>query len=76
VMQRYTKLDPDVIDGIWGEFVFQPALTQSLIDDWNAEAVWAKETGKVPPTTVIPDFRSIVVDRFLRSVQPSSVTLR
>src|SRR5262249_36273846 len=21
VMQRYTKLDPDVIDGIWGEFV-------------------------------------------------------
>lgn len=75
IMQSYTKLDKDVIDGIWGNFSFKPSLVQKLIDYWNAQAIWAKETGKVTPETQIPDFRNVVDDRFLKKVKPEAVRL-
>ncbi len=75
VMQKYTKLDRDVIDGIWQNFVFRPALVQKLIDYWNAQAIWAKDTKKVTPDTQIPNFRDIVEDRFLKKVKPDAVKL-
>lgn len=75
IMQKYTKLDRDVIDGIWNNFSFKPALVQKLIDYWNVQAIWAKDTGKVTSDTKIPDFRSIVDDRFLKKVKPDAVTL-
>lgn len=76
ILQKYTKLDKDVIDGIWGNFVFKPALTQRLIDYWQAQAVWAKATGKVTPKTPVPNFRNIVDARFLEKVDPSAVQLQ
>ena len=75
IMQRYTKLDSDVVDGIWANFSFRPALVQKLIDYWNAQAIWALETGKVSPGTRIPDFRRIVDDRFLKRLDPARVRL-
>jgi len=75
IMQGYTKLDKDVIDGIWGNFSFKPSLVQKLIDYWNAQAIWAKETGKVTPETQIPDFRNVVDDRFLKKLKPEAVKL-
>ena len=75
VMQRYTKLDRDVIDGIWKNFSFRPALVQKLLDYWNAQAIWAKETTKVTPDTKIPNFLSVVEPRFLRKVKPDAVKL-
>jgi NitT/TauT family transport system substrate-binding protein len=69
IVQRYTKLDPEVIEGIWKNFVFRPALTPDLIRVWEAEADWAVATKKVPEGTARPDFRKVVVDRFLRDVQ-------
>ncbi len=75
IMQRYTKLDKDVIDGIWKNFAFRPALTQKLIDYWNAQAIWAKDTAKVTPDTRIPNFRELIEDRFLKKVKPGAVKL-
>jgi sulfonate transport system substrate-binding protein len=75
VMQHYTKLDRDVIDGIWKNFVFKPALVQKLIEYWNSQAVWAKQTAKVTPDTKLPNFRDIVEPRFLKKVKPESVKL-
>jgi ABC-type nitrate/sulfonate/bicarbonate transport system substrate-binding protein len=75
VMQRYTKLDSDVVDGIWKNFAFRPALSQKLVDFWNAQAIWAKETAKVTPDTKIPNFRNVVEARFLRKVKPDAVKL-
>ncbi|NER23681.1 MAG: ABC transporter substrate-binding protein [Symploca sp. SIO1C2] len=75
ILQDYTKLERDVIDGIWNNFVFKPALTQKLIDYWNAQGDWAKETGKVTPETSIPNFRDIVDSSFLEKVDPSLVKL-
>ena len=75
IMQKYTKLDRDVIDGIWGNFVFRPALVQPLIDYWNAQAIWARDTAKITPDTKIPNFREIVEDRFLKKIKPEAVKL-
>jgi ABC-type nitrate/sulfonate/bicarbonate transport system substrate-binding protein len=75
IMQRYTKLDQDVIDGIWNNYVFEPALGQNLLDDLNAEAVWAKDTGKITPDTKIPDYRQIIDDSILKEVRPDAVKL-
>ena len=73
IVQRYTKLDREVIDGIWKNFVFRAALTQRLLNYWNAQAVWAKETKKVTPETPRPDFRKVIEPRFLARVAPDAV---
>jgi ABC-type nitrate/sulfonate/bicarbonate transport system substrate-binding protein len=75
IMQKYTKLDREVIDGIWGSFSFKAALGQKLLDYWNAEAIWARDTTKVRPDTKIPDFKRFVDSRFLKSVNPGAVKL-
>jgi NitT/TauT family transport system substrate-binding protein len=73
ILQRYTKLERDVIDGIWGNFVFRPALTQKLLDYWNAQVVWAIETKIVTPETKVPDFRKVLEPKFLQKVRPDAV---
>jgi ABC-type nitrate/sulfonate/bicarbonate transport system substrate-binding protein len=72
-MQKYTKLDREVADAIWPSFVFRPALTQKLLDDWAAEADWAKDTGKIPADAKAVDFHTILEPRFLQRVNPSMV---
>jgi ABC-type nitrate/sulfonate/bicarbonate transport system substrate-binding protein len=76
ILQRYTKLDPDVVNGIWGSFDFRLSLTKQLIEDWNAEANWAKSTAKVPPDTAVPDFSSYIDTRFLHDVSPEAVNVQ
>jgi sulfonate transport system substrate-binding protein len=75
IMQKYTKLDPTVVDGIWNNFSFKVALNQKLMDDWNAEAIWALDTAKVRPDTKVPDFNKFVDSRFLKRVNSSAVRL-
>jgi ABC-type nitrate/sulfonate/bicarbonate transport system substrate-binding protein len=75
ILQKYTKLDPDVINGIWNSFDFKITLTPELLAYWNAEAKWAKATAKVTPQTAIPDFSSYIEPRFLQAVSPESVRL-
>lgn len=74
IMQSYTKLDQDVIDGIWGSFSFKVALDQALINDWNEEAIWARDTGKLG-NGKIPDFQNYVEKRFLEQLKPAAVRL-
>lgn len=75
IVQKYTKLDRDVIDGIWGNFVFKPALTTQLMEYWQAEATWAKQTNKVRTDVKAPDFRGMIDESFLRRISPDSVQL-
>jgi ABC-type nitrate/sulfonate/bicarbonate transport system substrate-binding protein len=75
ILQKYTKLDRAVIDGIWPNFTFRPALTSKLIDYWNAEAIWARDTGKVPIGMKLPDFRGVVESSFLKKVKPAAVQM-
>lgn len=76
IVTEFTKLDADVVDGIWGSFVFRPALTAQLVQYWEAEAEWARQTGKVDKATATPDFRAKVIDSsILQRVSPASVRL-
>lgn len=75
VVRKYTKLDSAVVDGIWNNFAFEPALTPLLLDYWKREAEWAKTTGKIKTDTVIPDFTKQIEKRFLQKVLPGAVTL-
>jgi NitT/TauT family transport system substrate-binding protein len=75
ILRRHTRLDRDVIDGIWTNFFFKPVLTHKLIDYWAAESIWARDVGKITPDTKIPDFRTIIDDRFLKNIKPEAVKL-
>ena len=73
ILARYSKLEPQVIDGIWQNFVFKPGLTQQLLAAWQAQAEWAKDTKKVASDKAAPDFRTLLEPRFLREVAPEAV---
>jgi sulfonate transport system substrate-binding protein len=75
ILRGYTKLDPDVIEGIWSNFQFRPALTLRLLDYWKQESEWAQETGKIKPDVSAPDFRLLIEDRFLNAVAREAVEL-
>lgn len=74
-VEKHTKLDQATISGIWANFQFEAALTPKLLSVWNAQAEWAKATGKVPAESKSPDFRAIVADDALRAIKPESVTI-
>lgn len=75
VVVKYTKLDKETVDGIWNSFDFRIALTSQLLEFWNREAQWAKDSGKVKPETATPNFRDIIFDAPLKKVSPSAVEL-
>lgn len=75
VVVKYTKLDKETVDGIWSSFDFRIALTPQLLEYWNREAQWAKDSGKVKPETVVPNFRDIIFDAPLKEVSSSAVEL-
>jgi ABC-type nitrate/sulfonate/bicarbonate transport system substrate-binding protein len=76
ILIGYTKLDRQVVDDIWPNFVFKPAITPLFVDLTRAEAKWAIEKGTVPPGTQVPDFQSVVDADLLREVDPSTVHLK
>ncbi|MBM3308715.1 MAG: ABC transporter substrate-binding protein [Candidatus Altiarchaeales archaeon] len=75
IVANYTKLDKKTLDGIWGNFEFKPALNNLLLEYWNLEAEWAKETGKVKNEAQIPDFKAYIYKDALLKVKPEAVTI-
>jgi NitT/TauT family transport system substrate-binding protein len=66
IMMRYTTLDRDVVDAIWPNFTFAPALTDELLTFWRAEEPWARATGKVAANTATPDFSKYIDGSLLK----------
>jgi ABC-type nitrate/sulfonate/bicarbonate transport system substrate-binding protein len=75
IVVKYTKLNRNVVDGIWNNFSFAVALNQRLLDYQNQEAAWAKEQRAIPANATIPDFRQRIFDAPLRTVKPEAVSL-
>ncbi len=75
IVRAYTQLDRKVIDGIWANFVFRPAINDLFVTYTTAEAKWAIETGKFPKDTKIPDFKAVLYPALLESVNRKSVVL-
>jgi ABC-type nitrate/sulfonate/bicarbonate transport system substrate-binding protein len=70
IVRKYTKLDAETLSGIWKSFVWGTALTPELLRVWEAEAAWAKGTGKVPPDAATPDFRRVLATGFAPKGKP------
>lgn len=68
IVQKYTGLDQEVLNGIWGSFDFGPALTPALLEYWNKQFAWAKQTGKIKTDAKQPDFESVLDRRALSSL--------
>ncbi len=75
ILIRYTRLDKSIVDDIWGNFIFRPALNRLFLDCTTAEAEWSVRKGTFPPGTEIPDFHAILCPDLLREVDASSVVL-
>jgi ABC-type nitrate/sulfonate/bicarbonate transport system substrate-binding protein len=76
VLIKYTKLDKQIVDDIWDNFVFKPALNHYFIDYTTAEAKWAIEKGTFPTNTQIPDFSKIVYPDFLNEIDSNVVSIQ
>lgn len=75
IVMKYTGLDRGTVDGIWSSFDFRVALTPQLLEYWNREVSWAKETGKAAATAQAPDFRSLLLTDPLERIAPERVEL-
>src|SRR3989338_6988308 len=75
ILMKRAKMDKTSVDSTWDKFLYNPGLSKKFIQQLNAEAQWAKETGKVTPETQIPDFKEFIYDSALKSVKPESVEI-
>lgn len=75
IVMRYTGLDRATLDGIWDNFDFRVAFTPELLEYWNRQVPWAKETGKVAADAQVPDFQSFLLTDPLENIAPHRVEL-
>ncbi|MBU0635752.1 ABC transporter substrate-binding protein [Candidatus Micrarchaeota archaeon] len=47
IVAQKTKFSEELIRSIWSQYTIKAVITERLLEYWNAEAVWAIETGKV-----------------------------
>ncbi len=76
IMMNRTKLDKEIVDGIWQNFIFKPAINQLFIEFTTSQAQWAIEKGDAPASTAVPDFRAVLYPNLLQSVYPASVKIQ
>jgi len=76
VLIKYTKLEKQIIDDIWENFVFKPAINDLFIEYTTAEAKWAIEKGTFPANTEIPNFRDVLYPDFLQEIESNAVSLK
>lgn len=74
IVAKYTKLDRQTVDVVWSNTEFGVSLTPELINYWNKEAVWAKNTGKLRKDAQIPDFKDFIFSDPLKKISPAAVT--
>lgn len=75
ILIKYTKLERRIVDDIWENFIFKPAINKLFIEYTTAEAIWAIEKGTFPKDTKIPDFKSVLYPDYLRSIDPNAVDI-
>ena len=68
------KLEPALLDAIWGDYDFELSLAQPLIMALEAQARWALREGLVPGGKM-PDYLNFVRPEALRTLDRRAVTL-
>jgi NitT/TauT family transport system substrate-binding protein len=75
VVMQYTKLDAQIVEDIWANFVFKPVLNSVLLEYTGAEADWLLQRGTFPAGTAKPDFCRVVYPELLRKVSKDLVSI-
>lgn len=75
ILMKYTKLDKQIVDDIWENFVFKPAINNLFVNYTTAQAKWAIEKGTFPNDTEIPNYKNVLYPSMLKQIDSSSVTL-
>ncbi|HZX34531.1 MAG TPA: ABC transporter substrate-binding protein [archaeon] len=60
IVAEKTKFDREIIDKIWGDFIFKAELSEELLPLWEKERAWAIETGKIDDDNGKTDFESLL----------------
>jgi NitT/TauT family transport system substrate-binding protein len=60
IIAKHSSMEPDVLQSLWGDFVFEVTLDQSLADTMGKEARWAMESGTAPSAPTVPSFASVL----------------
>lgn len=75
ILIKYTKLEQQVVDDIWDNFIFKPVINHLFLDYTTAQAKWYVEKGTFPPDTEIPNFKDVIYFDLLRSIDPAAVSI-
>lgn len=75
IVGRYTKLEKDVVEGIWNTFDFRVLLGKRLLEYWKAEEAWKAESNPGAAGAAHKDWRRILAPDALRLVNPAAVQL-
>jgi sulfonate transport system substrate-binding protein len=75
IVAKYTKLDFDVIDGIWGNFDFSISLTPTLESYLKSQFSWGKEQKKINAEVPLPDYKSTINPKILSKIDASKVEI-
>ncbi|ANG62974.1 hypothetical protein A8C75_11085 [Marinobacterium aestuarii] len=74
IIQRQLQLEPAFIEWVWPDYNFRLGLGQSLLIGLDSAARWAQSSGAIEPQP-LPDFRSMLDNRFLRQITPEAQDL-
>jgi ABC-type nitrate/sulfonate/bicarbonate transport system substrate-binding protein len=75
IVIKYTKLEKDIVDAIWDNFIFKVSINEYFTKYTAAEAKWYIEKGTFSSNTPIPDFRKVLFVDFLKEIAPDQVVL-
>lgn len=74
IIAEATDLQPEVVEGIWSNYRFGLTLDKVFVEQLNAIAKWAVETGITPKDAQIPDYRGLIYEEGLKGVKPTGVS--
>lgn len=71
IIRHQLSLEADFVEWVWDDYNFRLGLGQSLLIALDSAARWAQTSGAVEPQP-LPDYRSLLDNRFLRQVIPDA----
>ncbi len=74
IIQRQLQLEPAFVEWVWPDYHFRLGLGQSLLIGLDSAARWAQRSGAIEPQP-LPDFRTVLDNRFLRQITPEAQDL-
>jgi len=69
IVAKKLGMDSNDVESIWGDYSFKIGIEPSLVNSLENEGKWAKQAGIVKQETEEPDYKSLVYDKYVRSLR-------